>query len=148
MKEPVTGGWFPHGRNPINLLFPYAFKPFEPSQKMFYKGKKTLLKKECYVVEIESPTYGKSRIFITADEHRDVIQVERLDKDDLVYARATYRNFHSFIKGGRLYLVCDIYMQGVPVMRSHPQGEKTLLSNQDEPRRKPKSNETQKVREK
>ncbi len=130
--------------NPLNLLFPYAFKPFEATQEMRYMGKRTLMNMECYVVEIDSPTYGKSRIFITADENRDVIQVERLDRDDLVYARATYRNFYSFIKGGRLYTVCDIYMHGLPVLRA-TLNDKTLLSNQDEPRERPQTTEAPKV---
>lgn len=129
-KLTTQGDYESSAQNPLNLAFPFPFKPMDPAQKTTYMGKQSVGREECYVIRIESSAYGNSRVYITADKNRDVVKVERLDDNNEVYAEAYYKNFHQFLKGGRLHLNCDILVKGEPEIKL-AMVESTLVSNQE-----------------
>ena len=95
--------------NPINLIFPFEFKKENKDTRKYYAGEGESRGIKCYKVDIKSPVYGKSRIYITKDENYNIIQIDRIDpNNDMVYATAYYSNYKYFYTGGKMYQNVEI----------------------------------------
>lgn len=89
--------------NPINLMIPFSFKNLDPNSRMYYAGKGASQGYSCHMVDIGSPLYGNSRIYISDDDNNYVVQVDRRNPQGYVYATGLYSDFKKFRKGGWVY---------------------------------------------
>ncbi len=114
--------------NPLNLLFPFSFKPKDPNSVIVYRGKGKSVGYTCHLVDIDSPEYGRSVIYISDDENHFVRQIDRLDAKGIVYASALYKDFKQFRKGGWIYQTVEISVMDKPILTA---SVRNILSNQD-----------------
>jgi len=96
--------------NPINLLYPFSLKRHDPRSRKYYKGIGKSRGHRCHMVDIESPRYGASRLYISDDEDNYIIQIDRLSPSGEVYASAYFTSFKKFRAGGCLYQSVELFV--------------------------------------
>lgn len=115
-------------KNPLNLLFPFSFKTYDPRRKVIYRGMGMSNGYSCHKVEIISPVFGRTMVYISDEENNYIRQIDRINERGVIYATCNYSNFKMFRKGGWLYQTARISIFGHPVLTAEV---RNYLSNQD-----------------
>lgn len=98
-------------KNPLNLLIPFPFKDIATDTKRYYKGLGSTHGFNCEIIEIHSPKYGISKLYVTGKGDRQhpaskepyIVRIDRINEIGITLASARYSNFKVFRKGGRFY---------------------------------------------
>ncbi|MCD4782770.1 MAG: hypothetical protein K8T10_02950 [Candidatus Eremiobacteraeota bacterium] len=124
-KKMKDGSLVFSAKNPINLLIPFTFKDIATDTKRYYKGIGSTHGFNCEIVEIHSPRYGISRLYVTGKGDRQhptsrepyIVRIDRINAIGITLASARYSNFKVFRKGGRFYKDINLLAFSQPISR-------------------------------
>jgi hypothetical protein len=101
-------------KNPLHLLFPFYAKPADPAWIVSLPAAPDA--GDTVPVEINSPLYGRFRLYVARDKQRQVKRAELLDSSGAPFATAFYDGFQPMPGGGWIYQKAVIHMAGKPVL--------------------------------